>query len=154
MFNVFRPFFWLLLYVVILYLRPQEYVPSLIETPIVPVSLLLATGFWLIGQRKRFDAPQHGLMLALTAVMALSVLATGWLMGAINVVTNFLPTLLLFYLVATSVDSMEKFRDLSLVLTAISVVIAVHGIEQSAADDGIGWTGAQTIEGRITYLGF
>jgi hypothetical protein len=49
---------------------------------------------------------------------------------------------------------MEKFRDLSLLLTVISVVIAVHGIEQSAADDGIGWTGARTIEGRITYLGF
>lgn len=153
MLNIARPFFWLLFYLVILYVRPQEYVPSLMGTPVVPVSLTFATGIWLLAQEKLFDAPQHGLMLALTAAIALSVLATGWVTGAVNAVTKFVPTLLVFYLVATSVDSMKRFREICLVLSALSVVIAVHGMEQIATEGGVGWTGATTIEGRITYLG-
>ena len=154
MLNIARPFFWLLFYLVILYVRPQEYVPSLMGTPVVPVSLTIATGIWLLAQAKLFDAPQHGLMLALTAAIALSVLATGWVTGAVDAVIRFVPTLLVFYLVATSVDSMKRFREVCLVLSALSVVLAVHGMEQVANEGGVGWTGATTIEGRITYLGF
>ena len=154
MLNIARPFFWLLFYLVILYIRPQEYVPSLIGTPVVPVSLSIATGVWLLGQEKHFAAPQHGLLLALTAAIALSVLATGWVMGAVNAVTRFVPTLLVFYMVATSVDSIKRFRQICLLLSALSVVMAVHGIKQIATEGGIGWTGAETIQGRITYLGF
>lgn len=161
--NPLRPFFWLLLYLVILYIRPQEYVEALLETPLVPTTLLLATGFWAVAQGKRFEAPQHGLMLLLAAAMFVSVLFTGWLGGAIATVTAFVPTMLLFYLVSTSVDSTARFRAICFVLTATSVVMALHGVdqvlslqglEQVRGQEGTGWTGAETIEGRITYLGF
>src|SRR5690349_14579861 len=114
MLNVARPFFWLLLYLVILYVRPQEYMPSLQGLAVVPSTLLLATGFWLLGQRKRFDAPQHGLMIALAGAIFVSILASGWLTGAINGLLAFVPTLLLFYLVATSVDSLRRLRAIAL----------------------------------------
>ena len=65
------------------------------------------------------------------------MLATGYVMGAVNVVTAFVPTLLLFYMVSTSVDSMKRFREVCLFLSAISVIIAVHGIEQVATEDGM-----------------
>jgi len=154
MLNPARPFFYLLAYLAVLYLRPQEYVPSLIGTALVPASLLFAVALWLIAQPKNFEAPQHGLMLALAAAMGLSVLASGWMMGAIKVVTQFVPTLLVFYLVATSVDSLKRFREICLVLSLLSAVMALHGIEQAAQEGGIGWTGAEMIQGRITYLGF
>ena len=154
MLNPGRPFFFLLAYIVVLYIRPQEYVPVLIGTPLVPVLLLSATGFWLVAQAKNFEASQHRLMLCLVVVMFISVLLTGWLTGAIDVVTEFIPTMLLFYVTATSVDTLKKFRDLSIVLTLVSTVIAVHGSEQFASELGIGWTGAKMIEERITYLGF
>ena len=154
MLNPGRPFFFLLLYIVVLYIRPQEYVPVLMGTPLVPVSLLTATAFWLMAQAKNFEASQHRLMLCLLGAMFVSVLLTGWLTGAIDVVTEFIPTLLLFYVTATSVDSLKRVRDLSIVLTAVSTVIAIHGSEQFASELGIGWTGAKMIEERITYLGF
>lgn len=154
MLNPGRPFFFLLAYIVVLYIRPQEYVPVLMGTPLVPVLLLSATGFWLVAQAKNFEASQHRLMLCLVVVMFISVLLTGWLAGAIDVVTEFIPTLLLFYVTATSVDTLKKFRDLSIVLTVVSTVIAIHGSEQFASELGIGWTGAKMIEERITYLGF
>lgn len=154
MLNPGRPFFFLLAYIVVMYIRPQEYVPALMGTPLVPVLLLTATGFWLVAQAKNFEASQHRLMLGLVAVMFFSVLLTGWLTGAIDVVTEFIPTLLLFYVTATSVDSLKRFRELSIVLTIVSTIIAFHGVDQFANEEGIGWTGAKTIEDRITYLGF
>ena len=154
MFNPARPYFYLLAYIAIVYLRPQEYVPALLESPLVPVSLLIAAVFWLFAQPRNFEAPQHALLVGLLFAIFLSVLMTGWLTGAANAFMDFLPTMLLFYMVATSVDSLKRFREMAIVLTILSVVMAYHGIDQAASETGIGWTGAKTIEGRITYLGF
>ncbi len=154
MLNPARPYFYLLAYIVILYLRPQEYVPALLESPIVPVSLLFAATVWMIGQPRSFEASQHRLIIGLLFAMFMSVLMTGWLTGAMNVLTEFIPTLLLFYIAATSVNSLARFREMGIVLTLVSVVIAYHGIDQVGSEKGIGWTGAQMIEGRITYVGF
>jgi len=152
--NIAGPFFWLLAYLVIVYIRPQEFVPSLLELPVVPVSLSLATLAWLSMQKKRFVAPQHMLMLFFFGVLVLSVLATGWVSGAIDAGARFLPTLLLFYLLATSVDSIGRFKAVCFVLSATSAVIALHSIDQFSAEEGIGWTGAQMVQGgRIAYLG-
>jgi putative inorganic carbon (hco3(-)) transporter len=151
---VFRPYFYLLIYIVVLYIRPQEYIDFFLGKPVVPISLLTATLLWMVAQKKQFDAPQHGLMIGLTACIFLSVLFTGWLTGALNALTDFLPTLLLFYIVATSTTSLKRLQGLSIVMTAVCVVIAFHGMGQIEDEFGVGWTGAEMIEERITYLGF
>jgi putative inorganic carbon (hco3(-)) transporter len=154
MLNPLRPFFYLLLYIVILYLRPQEYVPALLNLPIVPISLLWATFFWFVGQKKDFQAPQHTLLLWLTIGMSISVVRSDGIKSAGTVIYDFIPTLLLFYIVATSVDGVKRFKQLSWVLMLISLVISMHGIGQAGDEEGLGWTGAKMIEGRSTYLGF
>jgi O-antigen ligase len=154
MLNPAHPYFYLLAYIVVLYIRPQEYLPAFIGTPLVPVLLSFAALFWLVAQKKNFEAPQHRLLPALALAMFVSVASTGWITGALNAVLDFAPTLILFYLVATSVDSIKRFRDMSLVLTAVSCVQALHGAEQALNEAGLGWTGAKMIEGRITYIGF
>jgi putative inorganic carbon (hco3(-)) transporter len=153
MFNPLRPFFYLLAYVAVLYLRPQEYWPALMDTPLVPVLLLWTAFLWLVAAPKKFAAPQHGLMLGLMLGMFMSLLMVGWLGGAIDVVKEFAPTLLLFYMVATWVNSEERFQNMATLLTVVTTVLAVHGIRQAATEDGVGWTGAQMIDGRITYVG-
>jgi len=120
MFNPARPYFYLLAYIAIVYLRPQEYVPALLESPLVPVSLLIAAVFWLFAQPRNFEAPQHALLVGLLFAIFLSVLMTGWLTGAANAFMDFLPTMLLFYMVATSVDSLKRFREMAIVLTILS----------------------------------
>ncbi|MFN0185526.1 MAG: O-antigen ligase family protein [Aquabacterium sp.] len=149
-----HPFSYLLLYLVILYIRPQEFMPTFVDTPIVPVSLLTAMLLWQFGQRKSFDSSAHLLMFGLLAVIFLSVLMTGWLSGAIRTVVDFLPTLMLFLVVATSITSLRRFQVMCLLLIGLCVVIAWHGIDQFESELGIGWTGAKMIEGRITYIGF
>lgn len=154
MINPARAFTYLLAYIAILYLRPQEYVPALAEFPLVPVSLLFAAGLWLAAQPKRFEASQHRLMLGLVSGMFVSTLFGAGFSAATNVVTEFGSTLLLFYLVSTSVDSIQRFRQVCIVLTITSLVMAVHGLNQASNEEGIGWTGATMIEGRIRYIGF
>ena len=149
-----RPFFYLLAYVVVLYLRPQEYVPSLMGTPLVPVLLLTAFGFWGVAQAKNFEAPQHKLILILTLLIFVSVALPDGIGEAVARTLDFIPTVLLFYVAATSIDSVDRFRWLVVVLSLVTGVIAVHGIEQAASDSGIGWTGAAMVDGRITYLGY
>ncbi len=154
MLNIASPFFYLLAYIVVMFLRPQEYVPALMGSPLVPTLLLSAGGFWLIAQRKRFDAPQHLLLLGLALVMFVSVLLADGLSSAIASLVDFVPTMMLFYMLSTSVDSLPRLRQLALVLSVLAAVMALHGIKQFESESGVGWTGAKLIEGRITYLGF
>ncbi|MFT3954856.1 MAG: O-antigen ligase family protein [Piscinibacter sp.] len=153
MFNPTQPYFYLLAYLTILYIRPHEFVPAFMGWPVLPILLLSAFLFWLIRQKKRFEAPQFWLVPVLMVMMSLSVIFTGWLMGGVNVLSDFAPVVMLFYMVATSTDSLQRMRQIFLVLATCITVIAWHGIDQSIK--GIGWTGAELSQGtRITYLGF
>jgi putative inorganic carbon (hco3(-)) transporter len=152
--NPAQPFFYLLAYLVVVFVRPQEYVPALVGTPVIPVLLGLVAVFWMVAQRKNFEATHHKLIPAFAVVVFISVALTGWISGAAMAVVDFLPTMLLFYLVATSVDSIQRFKQIGFVLTAVSCLMALHGADQAANEEGIGWTGAKTSDGRITYLGF
>jgi O-antigen ligase len=153
MFNPAGPYFYLLVYLAVLYLRPHEYLPAMQGVPVVPVLLWLAFGMWLLTQPKRFEAPHFVLLPGLSLAMALSVAMSGWGTGAVNAFVDFAPTVMLFFLVATSVDSLQRLREMAFTLTAVVAVIALHGIAQAANEDGIGWTGVVVINGRSTYLG-
>ncbi len=154
MFSPAQPFLYLLAYIAVLYIRPHEYMPALEGVPILPVLLILAFGFWLARQNKNFEASQHRILLTLTMLMSFSVALAGWMGGAVLVWAEFGPTLLLFYMVATAVDSLAKLRVIFLLLTVASCVMALHGIGQVSNEWVTGWTGAVMIDGRITYLGF
>lgn len=153
MLNPLQPFFYLLAYLAILYIRPHEYVPALMNTPILSLLLVAAFVIWLMRQAKNLEAPQFWLVPVLMVMLILSVAFTGWVGGGIKAFTDFAPVVMLFYMVATSVDSLQRLRQIFLVLGVSATIIAWHGIDQLAR--GIGWTGAELSQGtRITYLGF
>jgi putative inorganic carbon (hco3(-)) transporter len=149
-----QPYFYLLAYIVVQFIRPHEYIPAFVGAPIVPVLLVFVSLFWLVAQKKSFEAPQHRVLLGLLAAIFISVALTGWIGGAVSAAAEFVPTMILFYLVATSVDSIKRFKEMCLVLIGVCCVMALHGVEQAASEDGVGWTGAKLSDGRITYLGF
>lgn len=149
-----HPFTYLLAYLAVLYIRPHEYVTWLIGVPILPILLILCFIFWLAQKDKRLESPQHRLIPVLYFFIMFSVLLTGWMGGALKAAGDFLPTLLLFFMLSTAIDSQERLRALFMLISAAGAVMAVHGIQQAASEDGIGWTGAEMIQQRITYLGF
>lgn len=149
---MFHPFYYVLIYVALVYLRPQEYVEDLKTIPVLPIVLGLSFVYWLFAAKKNFEAPQHRLLPIFLVAMMMSLVANDWMGGALKVLTEFAPTLLLFYLIGTTTDTLGKLRLFTLVLVMMSLVLALHGIDQM--ETGVGWTGAKVVEGnRITYLG-
>jgi hypothetical protein len=147
-----HPFVFLVIYVALIYLRPQEYVAELAEVPIMPVFLVLSLLAWLFQKNKNFEASQHWLLPGLIVAMMVSLVANSWVGGAVNVLNEFYPLVILFYLISTSVDTLDRERRFGALIVALTAVMAWHGIDQS--ETGTGWTGATVVQGgRITYLG-
>jgi O-antigen ligase len=153
MLNPLRPFFYLLLYVALIYIRIHEYPDVSINAPVISISLAIAFVFWLFSGKKDFTAPQLKLLLVFYFVMAFSVVVNGWAGGAVQVAVEFLPIFVLFFITATSVDSISRQRQMFFVIVAATAVAAADGVR--AATTGVGWSGAVPVEGgRIIYLGF
>lgn len=143
-----------LAYVGLLYIRPQEIVPALSGVPVLPIVLGLAVLAWIPWPGKRFTAPQNWLFPLLIAAMAASIAANGWAGGAVQTALTYLPLLALFYLLATTANSVGRHRTVITVLALCTLVLALHGIGQSQDPEGLGWSGAKVVEGhRITYAG-
>jgi O-antigen ligase len=153
MLNPLQPFFYLLLYVALIYIRIHEYPDFSTGVPVISITLAVAVVFWLFGVKKNFNAPQIKLLPVFVIVMAFSVAVNGWAGGAVQVVGEFLPILLLFLITATSVNSISRQQQMFLVIVSMTSIIAIDGIVE--ANTGVGWSGAMPVEdGRITYLGF
>jgi len=152
----FLPFAVLLLYVILVYLRPFEYLQfreTFRDVPLLPIVMGVMLLAWLPVQGKRFDAPQYGLMLGLLVCIPISIISgIRWFGGALDAFIDFIPIVVLFVITATLVNSPRRLRQMFFVLGAISAVIAWHGIDQ--ARNGIGWSGVLPNQERITYVGF
>lgn len=144
----------ILLYVMLVLLRPQDY-PEWIERlsgPLLPGVLVLAAGFWLLRRGKSFAEPQYALLLMFLGAMMFSRAANGWFGGALLQWSAFAPVLLAFVLTANAVDSRARARVLMAVFVLCAAVLALHGVGQ--VRDGIGWTGVGLSQGtRIQYVG-
>jgi putative inorganic carbon (HCO3(-)) transporter len=152
--NPSQPLTYLLLYMAMLYVRPHEYIEAFTVIPLLPIFLLTGFTLWLSKQQKNFTAPQFRLVPWQTFLMIWSVLKTGWLSGAIQVFNDFLPVVMLFFMLATTVDSVAKLRKVFLLIALTMIPITIHCIDQFNSEDGIGWTGSMLIDGRVTYVGF
>ncbi len=152
----FLPFAMLLLYVILVYLRPFEYLQyqeTFRNVPLLPILMGLMLIVWLPVQGKRFDAPQYGLMLGLLFWIPISIIfGARWFGGALNAFIDFIPIVVLFIVAATLLNSPKRLRQMFFVLAAVNGVIAWHGINQ--AQSGVGWSGMPQSQERITYVGF
>ncbi|MFK7956126.1 MAG: O-antigen ligase family protein [Lysobacterales bacterium] len=137
-------------YLIMVLIRPQEFVPALQGVPVMPILLLMSTLVWAMS-RKNFDSPQFALVVMFLLATAFSRLASGWVSGTFDWIVEFAPTCLVFYLVAGSINSQGRLKLFMATIALCAATMAAHGIDQ--VQSGVGWTGAQMIQGRITYLG-
>lgn len=143
---------FLLLYLALIYLRPHEYKSVTIELPLHTFALFVAFIAWLPAKGKDFSAPQFRVLPLLYVIMAVSITVNGWAGGAAVVASVFLPQLVLFLVMATTLTTVERHGKAMLVVALSTVVMAVHGIDQSM--NYVGWSGARlSQETRITYTG-
>ena len=140
-----------LVYVVLLVIRPQEFVPALQTTPVLQFTLLGAVVLWLFTKNKGLRYPQFGLLLPFVIVAWIGMGLSGWWGGIVKILNLILPPMFLFLAASGAVRSVQQLRLLLWLLVASACVLVLHGHLQLR--DGIGWTGSEPIEGRITYSG-
>lgn len=147
------PFIFIVAYLVLVLVRPQEYPQwALAGIPFLPIALVTALLAWLPSSDKRFDEPQYVLLALLLVVTSLSVAFNGWTGGAVEHFNVFAPTLVAFVLLANTTLTRKRLVFVIGVFTACAVLLAIHGIKQSAT--GMGWTGMPLVDdGRIQYVG-
>ncbi len=143
---------FLLIYLFLIYVRPQEFIEELQGVPLLPVVLVLATALWSLESRKDLRAPHFKLMGWLYFLMCWSLIKGGLLEEALAAFGDFFPVVLLFFLVASGINTLQRLRAMFIVIGIAMTIIAIHSIDEAAK--GIGWTGAVPIQGRVIYLGF
>lgn len=146
----------LLFYLFVIYIRPGEWMPGLAQLQILDLATIAALFFMMaemaLGKRGFVRAPHNGLMVGLCVAILLSHLAHTYIGGMIGSFIRFATNLVVYFLIVNIVTTAARLRAVLWLLIALSVTLAVQGIQQSAS--GIGWAGQPTLDGgRITWVG-
>lgn len=154
--DAFFPFLFLCLYMVLILVRPHEWLPQLQDLPVIRLSLLLAFFSYLVLQQDKKFPPQTLCCMLLVLVMLLSGIRNGWLGGGITSANNFIISGVLPIIVFSGLTTtVARTRMLMLIAIIAAMVMVNNGISQKNSSVGIGWAGsALSWLDRITYVGF
>ncbi|HEY9541504.1 MAG TPA: O-antigen ligase family protein [Luteimonas sp.] len=145
---------FLLTWLGLVLIRPQEY-PALVDLaiPILPIAMLGALGAWVVSRERRpLNQPTYLLFAAFIVVGMVTMVANGWVGGALVRFLEFLPSLFALLLVAQASHSPKNCFRIMWMISLCAVVLTIHGIGQVRL--GQGWTGMPTVQdGRIQYVG-
>jgi len=148
-------FFLILVSIILILIRPQDYIPGLQDSSIVNYALIATSFSWLIGLRQKLDFPQVPILLAFVVCMAVSVMKSDGVGDVWDDLMHFFPSLMLFIFIATVVTSKERITIIMDLIAVCAFIIAIHSIQQYR--NGVGWTGLEVLIEhdikRIRYLG-
>jgi len=153
----FKPFYGLLLYLVLLYVRPQDFIPALGRMRVVMILAIIIILFYFIHrtfQRQEinvFATRQHVLMFALLLLVPISYVANGRLSGLWDATLEFITLFLLFFIIVSIPGNFREFRAICWTLFACTSIIAADGILQHFK--GTDLVGQTPVVGRIRWIG-
>lgn len=154
----------LIIYTILLYVRPQEWgnaAPSGNDTfGLIAISLSTCLIFFIFQRRKNLHIPQVPLMALLSIWILLSFsLATGWQGGAVTQGLQFIQAAFIPFLLINGIINTQR-RQLILMglLTCAALFMVLNGFYQIQGGAGLGLAGnTATQQGedllRIRYLG-
>ena len=146
-----------LAYLIVVYLRPGDWVPALAGVGLVDGLLMGATFLVVLDVartrgRSLVHLPHNRVILLFFATVVLSHLANGYFGGAVHAATVFVVNVILYFVVINVVKSTRRLQLVLAVLTFLAVLLAVQGVQQAAR--GVGWAGqGLALDGRITWVG-
>ncbi len=150
-------FFCLLLYTIALFIRPQDWAPTLdgSPTPIARYFLIAAFAGYLIFQEQKIWGYQGWFLFWLLLIIPLSGLRNGWIGGGINQAIDFFIQCLIPYLLYSGLVNTQRKQHWVLIVFALACATMLHhGISQTLSPEGIAWSGMSSFKGRIRFLGF
>jgi O-antigen ligase len=136
----------LIVYILLLFIRPQEWVPGILNLPIItPVMCvaILATFMEVAGGKWHFkDVPQNWLVLGFFgAVIASNLLSFQQPLNfgvTLDVTREFGKIILLYFLIAINLKTIRQVKGFILAIIIGCLFIAVHGILQIHTGAGFG----------------
>jgi len=133
----------LLAYLFIYIIRPSEWVPGMIGMPMLMVVGVISVAAIIFGvvsgkTPNVLKGEVERMMLGFIIAISLSHLSHGYVGGAINSLERFLPSMVGFFLVVTSVNDRKKFNLLMMVLIALVSFVAYEGGQQFKTGYAIG----------------
>lgn len=149
------PFLFLCIYMVLVLVRPQEWMAELKDLPIIRLSLLLAFFSYIAVQKDKYLSPQAMCCMGLTLIILLSGIRNGWAMGGVQSASNFIISSVLPIIVFSGLaTTVKRTQVLMLIAIFAAIVMVNNGISQKNSPVGIGWSGsALSWLDRITYVG-
>ena len=138
-------FLFLVIYVTILFLRPQEWYAPLAGYELVNVAAILTIFATFISQLRKGD-PLRGLMrnrfarlmFGLLAAVALSQLTRFRFRGALDAFTDFGKMVVLFTLTMILVDNPQRSKKMMWVVVLSAALLSVSAILQATRGFGFG----------------
>jgi O-antigen ligase len=158
-----------ILYILMLFIRPMEWVEGLkgfefvgfgLMDFIAVVGILTTAAELGKGEWKAKSAPQNMLMLGLFFACLMSHVRHGYREMFIDTFVKFGKILILYYFVSINVNTLKRLKILIGVLLASCAFFAIHGIMQwhSASQTGFGGLPIMYIayynQYRVLYYGF
>lgn len=152
-----KPFYGLLLYLALLYIRPQDFIPELGRLRIILILAIIIILFYFIHKIARreeihvFSTRQHVLMFMLLLLVPISQLANMQVTKAWGASQEFLTLFLLFFILVNIPSDFKEFRTICWMLFTCTTIIAADGIIQHFR--GIDLVGQTPVAGRIRWIG-
>jgi O-antigen ligase len=153
-----KPFYGLLIYIVMLFVRPQDFVPSLerLRVMLLLAAVILLTFFIHKVIRREpisfFATRQHILLFILLVLVPVSEIANGLVAEAWDSLNEFLAVFLLFFLIVSITDDFDRFRKVCWLLVFCTTLISINGIVMHFR--GVGLAGTTPVEGtRVRWIG-
>lgn len=149
-------FFFLILYTVALFIRPQEWSYTPDPFPVARIFLILAFVSHLLMQRPKLFGYQGWFLVCIFLLIPLSGIRNYDFGEGIYQAQNFfIYSILPFILFASLAQTQKKQYWIFVVMAVACTVMLHHGISQKLSPIGMGWSGELLSQGtRITFLGF
>jgi putative inorganic carbon (HCO3(-)) transporter len=152
-----EPFIGLVNYLAFLYIRPQDFVLALQGLPIMLMLGVGTAALVFLHRAVRHRAlvlapvPQHLFVLWFYVAIVVSQMAHMRLHGALDASLEFVPTVVMYFLIVELVDSWKRIKIILVLLVHLTLALAVQGLVMHFTGTGFG--GKQAYEGRIQAVG-
>ena len=148
-------FLCFLLYLVVLYIRPAEWIPFFHGWHLADVTLVGTAFFLLFGfvatRKSPVKVPHNGMILSFLGAIIASHAVHTYIGGLTSSFTAFAPVILMYFVIVNSLTSERRFRLALWMILVLTALLAVQGVHQFQT--GAGWAGQRLIDGRrITWI--
>lgn len=120
-------YYLLVLYITLYYLRPFEWVPLFINTPIYIVVGLLAIIALVPSKNKLFSNTVDYMLLGFAFSMVVSHASHGYLGGITKSMQDFIPVMVGYLLIAHGLDTQKKQEYFVFLLIVLAAILVYEG---------------------------